>query len=157
MDVLNRFQGNILYFFNGPDLGFETEQEMIYWLFDNGVEEDVINRISFRPKVYAFFRNWMDMGLDRDILIKCIRYMELHGKNDSRDVTEEEWRNLLGEDYEDIIERDMINLPDIDLQELKNMQPFYLCGGGRNECLEEFRIFLDAFNVQYHIIEKLVY
>ena len=162
VNTLNTFQGNILYFFNGPELGFGEVSDMQEWLTSIGVDEDIAyNEISYRPKYYAFFRNWMDMGMDRDSLIKCIRYMESNGHNDSRDVPEEEWQNILGDDYtnyEDMIMGgDCINLPDIDMQELKTMQPFYLCGGGREECLEEMCILLDSFSIQYHVIERLTY
>jgi hypothetical protein len=32
-----------------------------------------------------------------------------------------------------------------------------LCGGGKDECLSEFRFLLEAFNIRYKLIDKLIY
>ena len=164
--TLNSFKGRIVVFFNGPDIDGDSKEKMIYFLFESGVEEEVIQRIEFKEKVYAFFRNWMDRGMDRGHIIKAIRYMVVNRINDSRDVSEEDWSKVFGgeegdwnefTDIPDIVSSDMINIPDINIAELKSYKNIYLCGGGENECLAEFRLILDSFNIKYTTIKSLIY
>lgn len=160
IDFLNDFRGPIIIFWNGEDLGMESKHEMIDFLLEWGISEEVLDQIIWREKVYAFFRPWMDSGMDRRNLIKAIRYMVSLNKNDSRDISEDQWKTLFGEewpDVESIIYGDSINIPDISLAELKTYSGCYLCGGGTDECLSEFRFLLEAFNIRYKIIKSLTY
>lgn len=157
---LNRHRGPIIVFWNGEDLGMESLEEMQMFLADWGVDETVLESIVWREKTYAFFRNWMDSGMDRRNLIKAIRYMVTTRRNDSRDITDEEWEKVFGDEWEDvsdIVSGDMINLPDISISELKRFSGCYLCGGGKDECLSEFRLLLESFNIPYKLVEHLVY
>ncbi len=158
---LNSHRGPIMIFWNGPELGMESQFEMYDFLTEWGVEEDVLDRIIWKEKTYAFFRNWMDMGMDRKNLIKAIRHMVMTRNNDSRKVSEEEWETVFGNEWSDvehiITSNDSINLPDISIPELKKYSGCYLCGGGRDECLSEFRFLLEAFNIRYKLIDNLVY
>lgn len=160
MDFLNKRTGKILAFFNGPELGFENSSEVAEYFVEHGLEHEKLDIIDFREKTYAFFRNWMDNGMERGDIIKAIRYMVSKNKTDSRDVSEEEWKSIYKEKYEslkDIIESDMISVPDIKISELKQLNGCYLCGGARDECLAEFRLIMDAFNIKYKLIGSLIY
>lgn len=81
---LNNFKGPIIIFWNGEDLGMEPKDDLYYFLLEYGVDEEVLDRIIWKEKVYAFFRNWMDMGMNRNHLIKAIRHMVMTRNNDSR-------------------------------------------------------------------------
>jgi hypothetical protein len=89
--------------------------------------------------------------------------MVMNRKNDSRDVTEEEWEKVFGDDWfkntdiSKIVTDDSINLPEISIAELKRYNGCYLCGGGRDECLAEFRLLMDAFNIKYKLVDRFIY
>ena len=74
----------IVFLFNGPELGFPSEDEYKYWLIENEMSEDLIDQIDFFDKGYAFFRNAMDAGLDENEILKLINYMYKNKINDSR-------------------------------------------------------------------------
>ncbi len=158
---LNSSKGPIVAFFNGLDVGIEDSKDSVasYYL-EHGVDEEVIERIDFKEKSYAFFRNWMDAGMERKYLIKAIRFMVMNRFVDSIDVSSEQWKELFGEDYSklsSIIESDSINLPDISLSNLKALGGCYLCGGAKDECLSEFRFLLESFNIPYKLVSSLIY
>jgi hypothetical protein len=44
-----------------------------------------------------------------------------------------------------------------EVNELRNMSPFYICGGGEKECLREVELLCNAFNIKYKRIKNLVY
>lgn len=161
VNFLNSYKGEIYYFYNGSDVGIDDNSYSISeWLMEYGVEEEVLNKIIFKEKYYAFFRNFMDQGMDRHEIIKIIRYMVMNRINDSRDIEEEQWKNILGKEYnnyEYIINSDNIHIPDISIGHLKTLNGCYLAGGGRDECLSEFRFLLEAFNIKYKLIKSLIY
>lgn len=161
ISLLNFHKGPIIVFWNGEDLGMDSKLDMQKFLMEWGIDEEVLDRIIWREKVYAFFRNWMDAGLDRKNLIKAIRYMVMNRIDDSRDATEEQWQSGFGDEYDDLshllLGEDNINLPDISISELKKLSGCYLCGGGKEECLSEFSFLLEAFNIRYKLIDSLIY
>ena len=159
---LSSAKGSITCFFNGPDVGVEDSKDSVaYYYLEHGVDEEVIERMEFKEKSYAFFRNWMDAGMERKDLIKAIRFMVMNRFVDSRDVSSEQWKDLFGENYKElsfIIEsEDNINLPDISLSNLKSLGGCYLCGGAKDECLSEFRFLLESFNIPYKLVSSLIY
>jgi len=158
---INNYTGTIICFYNGPDIGGDEEYTVKEYFLDNGIEEEKIDSIIFKEKVYAFFRNWMDAGISRKHIIQAIRYMVINKQWDSRDITEEEWQKIYGNDWpelkETIINDDMINIPDINISFLKQHSGCYLMGGGEEECLSEFRLLLEAFNIKYKLISELIY
>lgn len=161
INFLNHRTGEIVLFYNGEDVGVDNKIDVMGYYLDNGLDEDKLGSIIYREKTYAFFRNWMDAGMKRSDIIKAIRYMVTARKNDSRDVTEEEWIKVFGEsDYEglkDTIEMDSINIPDISISELKSWNGSLICGGGRHECFEELTLLFNAFNIKYTEIKSLIY
>jgi len=161
MPFLNKRQGKILAFFNGPDLGMEDSDEVMNYFIEHGLDEELASRVDFRAKTYAFFRPWMDSGMDRKNLIKAIRYMVLKRVNDSRDIDSSEWPAVFGDEYNDVEHivngNDSIFMPDVSLQELKQYSGCYLCGGGKDECLSEFRLILEALNIKYKLVGDFIY
>lgn len=101
------------------------------------------------------------MGMDRRNLIKAIRHLVMTRNNDSRKIEPEEWATVFGDEWNDVesivTSNDSINLPDISIPELKKLNGCYLCGGAQEECLSEFRFLLEAFNIRYRLIDKLIY
>lgn len=159
IDFLNKRNGNTYVFFNDEYMGCDTLEDVQYYYLENGLKEDKINTINWRPKQYAFFRNWMDFGIDEHDIIQAIRYMVMNRIYDSRDISDEILAKLLHDDESFIkfAKDDIITIPDINIAELKHNSPCYLCGGGYDECLKEIRILLNTFNIKYKVINNLVY
>jgi hypothetical protein len=161
MSYINGKSGTVLYFYNGPDIGGDELSEVQEYVLDHGLAYDKLEEIQFREKYYAFFRSWMDQGMSRKHLIKAIRYLVINKITDSRDVSEEDWQTLFGDDFDEVehlvMNDDAINIPEINVAELKRYNNCYLCGGGEEECLSEFRLLLEAFNIKYRILRRFVY
>ncbi len=163
VEFLNEQTKNVMYYYNGPNtVGEDSERDIKEWLMENGLEESKLNDITFFDKGYAFFRSFMDEGIDAHTLIKMIRHMYKKREWDSRDIENEEWQKVLGKDYTDDVENlldggDMINAPDIDINQLRKHSGGYICGGGKRECLAEVQLLMSAFNVKATEVRKYIY
>jgi hypothetical protein len=147
---------NYLYLYNGPELGFESEQDIKEWLIEtSGYDEEFIEKledINFFEKGYNFFRNSMDRGDSDEETISIIKLMLKKKVNDSRDLDEEDWEDLEVED----LGEDSINIPDV-LEELKKYNNIDICGGDKNECLKEVELCLDVLGKTYNRISKFIF
>lgn len=157
-------QGKILYYYNGPDtVGSDTKKDIINWLYEKSdYDEDLYNKlvsndVIWYDKGYAFFRGWMDNGADHAFIKKALRFMMEKRANDSRDIPVEEWEEKFPDDWRDEFIYDMIYLPDIPLNKLKQFSGSYLVGGGENECLAEVEILMSAFNIKGRKVKKFIY
>ena len=165
-EFLNNLEcDQLIFLFNGPDLGFPDEQEYKYWLLENGLNEEVLDGALFFDKGYAFFRNAMDNNLDEDVLANFVRFMYDNDIRDSRDMTREMWAKYLRlhrrtdkkEAYELLRDsEDCVNIPDL-MDFLKRYRNIMLTGGGVNECLKEVEIALKALNQPYQIYSDYTY
>lgn len=147
----------ILYLFNGPDLGFGDSDEILKFLYEDGLDYDEekiesLPTIKFFEKGYAFYRDMMDEDYSDSDIIKLIKYMLKHDYNTSEDLSDEEWKEL---DIEDLAPN-RIFIPDV-LDKLKDCNNIVLCGGGRNECLKEIEICLNVLNKPYKLLNKFIY
>lgn len=162
MKFLNNQRGSILMFINAEDTGLtiDTREDVIEYWTDSGFTD--WKRVEIVDKGYGFFRGWMDSGVDDGIIIRVIREMYRQGVTDSREL-------FGGEDSEDYV-TDMKNLgvpeevlvdPIIvewtSISQLKKYDGGYIMGGGRNECLREVELLMNAFNIKYRRIERFVY
>jgi len=98
--------------------------------------------------------------MDRRDIIKAIRYMVQNRITDSREIEDETWATVFGNSWgnvENIVTSDCIYMPDINIGELKSLGGCYLGGGGKDECLSEFRFLLESFNIKYTLVSNLVY
>ena len=166
---------NVLYFYNGETIGTDEDEGTISeWLanlvyeydpYDD--EEDEMherwNQIyaTFRQsatwydKGYGFFRDWMDMGVSETTLIRTIRYMVMNRVYDSRDIDDKALKDLLKEDFHRKIGN--IHIPSISLGQLKQFDGCHLCGGGKEECLKEVQLLMNAFNIKYRLLERFIF
>ena len=151
-------QKKILYLYNGPDtVGEDSKNDIIEWLLENGLDSDKLKDITWIDKGYGFFRGWMDQGIDNSIIKKVLKYMVVHIINDSRDIENLEEVVDVGDEYEEWMEDEPINLPDILISKLKKFNKGYLCGGGVDQCLKEFMILLSVFNIKYKLVRDFVF
>jgi hypothetical protein len=156
---------NIVFLYNGQDtLGMVSESEYIDWLFDLGIDEEVINNATFYDKGYAFFRFCMDNSIDEDAIVDLVKYMMTNDITDSRDIDEDMWNDFMNstnhsrQDVRDLLENadDLINIPEL-MEFLQNKNNIALTGGGVNECLKEVEIALLALDKPYSIISEFTY
>lgn len=154
--------GNILMFVNAEDTGLteDTIYDIKEWYEEYGFDD--WDRVEIIDKGYGYLRSWMDQGVKPSTIIKAIRIMYQHKINDSREIVEdfddhdsyEKWKEILDDDY---IPEDSISVNWISVKKLKEYNNCYIVGGGRNECLREVELLMNAFNVKYTRIDSLVY
>lgn len=156
-------QGRILYYYNGPDtVGSDTKSQIIDWLYEvSDYDDELFNKLNHRDTIwydkgYAFFRGFLDQGVDTSTIKKAVRYMMSKKVNDSREIEPEEWIEVLPE-LEGVYFEDMINLPDIPLNVLKRWSGSYIVGGGKNECLKEVQLLMSIFNIKAKEVRKFIY
>lgn len=146
---------DILVFYNGEDVGIEdTADEVLNMFIDRDLDESIARNMQLREKSYAWLRNFMDEGMDASLIIAIVRYMVMNRINDSRELEAETMAQIIGQDnyeqWEYLIEGgDMINIPDIAIDELKSMSGALIGGGGQHECLKEIQLLMNAFNIKY--------
>jgi hypothetical protein len=153
----------LTFLFNGPELGFPDENAYKYWLYENGLKEEVLDYATFYDKGYAFFRSCMDQGGDTEELINLVKFMISKDVNDSRDMDDQdlwdEFQSIYGgDDIRELMElsEDAINIPEL-MSELQGYSNIVLTGGGINECLKEVEIALDALGKPYNTFERFTY
>jgi len=161
----NAENNRIVFLYNGAEtLAMVDENEYRYWLFDLGIEEDVLDHAKFYDKGYAFFRYCMDSNIDVDNIVDLVQYMINNNINDSREIDEDMWNDYIQttehdqEDVRELLENadDMINVPDL-MDFLKYFSNIVVFGGGINECLKEVEIALLALNKNYDILNQYTY
>lgn len=157
--MLNDLTGRAIIMYNNEELTQDTIEDIQQYYIDYGLDPERLedSRIKFVEKEYAFFRGWMDNGISDSTILKVVRAMVMQRKNDSRMI---DLASILPENELVYVEdlADSIWLPEwADINMLRNLSPFYMMGGGRNECLREIELVCNAFNIRYKRIDKLVY
>lgn len=159
----NQQNGKILMFVNAESDGLTTDtisDIKEYWV-DSGFNKDW-STVDIVDKGYGYLRSWMDQGVSDKSIQTAIRIMYQKKISDSREIVEdfddtlstEKWRELLDDSS---IPNDMIAVNWLSISKLKALSPFYLVGGGRDECLKEVELMLNAFNIRYKKIDSLIY
>lgn len=139
----------------GEDADFEDpnyDEEPINW-----------NRFTIIDKGYGYLRPWMDSGIPERTIIKTIRLMYQQKVSDSRDLVIPHDEKHMTPDIMEIKKAldqmgdDPIYVNWISVAQLKRFSGSYIVGGGRNECLREVELLMNAFNIKYKRIDSLVY
>lgn len=120
-----------------------------------GMEPDLFDRVKFLEKPYAFFRGWMDNGVDEDEIVEVLKEMRRRGKCDSRDLPIEDIAELssrganLG---------DPLILPEeLEDERAYRGHAWRICGGGYHECLREVELWLTSRDIKFERLEHLTY
>jgi len=173
IDFVNKQTGNVLMLVNADDSGVSNDtidSIKMYWEdtireeSGNYEDENLINwnRFEIIDKGYGYLRGWMDQGVDDAAIIKTIRLMYQQKESDSRELFD-------GEDSPEYIDNmaslgvpeevldDAISIGWLDISHLRKYNGAYLVGGGREECLREVELLMNAFNIKYKRIDSLVY
>lgn len=171
--VINQ-TGPVLMFVNAEDTGITNDsiQDVkAYWQdtvrgtdytdteYDDSDSGDSIDwrRFTIVDKGYGYFRSWMDQGLNPGTIIRVIRALYQKKVYDSRDLDPEYFKQLVGTEWQDWMIDDPIIVEWTSVAQLKRFQGAYIMGGGRNECLREVELLMNAFNISYKRIDHLVY
>lgn len=125
------------------------------------VLQQKLQNATYYQKEFGFLRPFMDHGISDAVLIEIMRAMYQNKVNDSRDLELESMSERVQQD----LNRNGIRWEDegISLQDwipitlLKQLSPFYLVGGGRDECLREIELVCNTFNIRYTRVDSLIY
>jgi len=154
--------GQLTFLFNGDNIGMISEANYKYWLYDNGLDEEIIESSNFYDKGYGFFRYCMDKSIDEDTMINLIRYMIEKDVFDTRELDEDFWNEYIerygSENVRKLLEfaDDSMAIPDL-MDELKNYYNIMLCGGGIDECLKEVELALKVLDKPYTVLTEYTY
>lgn len=168
--------GPVLMFVNAEDMG-QTGDTVAgvkqYWedtvreITGDEEKPDPVNwsRFQIVDKGYGYFRSWMDEGVNPAVIIRVIRTLYANKVNDTRLLFggeddpgyEDAMRKLVGPEFKDWMLSDPIITEWTSVAQLKRFNGAYIVGGGRDECLREVEILMNAFNIRYKRIDSLVY
>lgn len=119
------------------------------------MEPELLERVTFLEKPYAFLRGWMDNGVPEDEIVTVLREMRQRRKNDSRDLPEEviEEHSSRAADL-----ADAVFLPyELESETAYRIPSWRICGGGYNECLRELELWLASCDIEFERLEHLTY
>ena len=155
----NSQTGKVLMFVNAERDGLTSDtitDIKIYWE-DSGFNPDNWNRVEVVDKGYGYFRTFMDNDVSDAAIIRLIRYMYQSKKHSTNDMTEAELQEIFGTEYEHWMTYEHFSINWTSVAKLKEYSGAYLYGGGRNECLKEVTLLMNAFNIKYKLVERLIY
>lgn len=155
MKTINNHEGNIILFVN-EELTDDSMDDIKMWWLENGMDESVLERATLYDKGYGLLRDWMDMGIDNEVIIKALHYMNKNNLYSSDDIDIED--ETLSEEIKDALEAGVIHANFLEESIIQKISKDYLLiGGGKNECLEEVKIFLEYEGKRAEPIEHLIY
>ena len=185
IDFVVKQTGPVLFFVNAEDQGLtgDTIRSIKeYWnnavcpederyTYDEETDEYVKNpncptinwnRFQVVDKGYGYFRSWMNHGIEPATIIATIRELYAQKISDSRELkfppfnkrtpTQSLIRDAVNE-----MNGDPLSVNWTSVAQLKKFSGAYIVGGGRNECLREVELLMNAFNIRYRRIDSLVY
>ena len=167
IQFVNKQTGPVLMFVNAETHGVSGDTMdgiKLYWE-DSGFDPRNWQRITLEDKGYGYFRSWMDEGGDPALVIKMIRKLYQEKQNDSRMLFggednpnyEEQMKQFVGNGFMPWMLDEPFIVEWTSVAQLKRFSGAYLMGGGRNECLREVELLMNAFNIRYKRIDSLVY
>ena len=183
MNFVQKQTGPVLFFINAEDQGMSgdsIQQIQQFWdetLGTEGEEGEDDNgeyyynepespidwrRFEIVDKGYGYLRSWMDHGIEPSIIIATIREMYAQKVSDTRDLEFPAFnrrtttQSLIQGAIEEM-QDDPMTVGWASVAQLKRFNGAYLVGGGRDECLREVELLMNAFNIKYKRIDSLVY
>jgi len=120
------------------------------------------SRFQVVDKGYGYFRAWMDHGIEESTIIATIRELYKQRVNDTRELEFPPFnrrtatQSLIQGAIEEM-DGDPLIVEWTSIAQLKKFSGAYLVGGGRNECLREVELLMNAFNIRYKRVDSLVY
>jgi hypothetical protein len=185
INFVNKQTGPVLMFVNAEDQGLTGDSVASikqYWndticpeeeryTYDEESDEQIENtncptinwsRFTIADKGYGYLRSWMDHGIEPSTIIATIREMYAQKVSDTRELRFPPFNRrtttqslIMGAIEE--MEDDPMTVGWTSVAQLKRFNGAYLVGGGRDECLREVELLMNAFNIKYKRIDSLVY
>ena len=115
------------------------------------------SRFQVADKGYGHIRAYMDQGISDAAIIRLIRHLYMNKLNDARDLDLQTLQQIIGTEYQDWMEDEGFSINWTSVAQLKKFNGSYLVGGGRNECLREVELLMNAFNIKYRRVDSLIY
>jgi hypothetical protein len=168
IQFVNDSRAPCLMFVNAEQEGLTSDTVVdvkMYWE-DSGFDPDNWNRVEVFDKGYGYLRAWMDIGIEDGHIVRVIREMYSQKINDSRDLfggDEDKIEEFLKPVARSINTEPQYLVDDplivgwVAMDQLKRYNNCYLIGGGRQECLKEVALLMNAFNIKYKMIDDLIY
>lgn len=164
ISFVNAQTGPILMLVNAEDQGLsgDTINDIKMYWNESGFNEENWYRVKIINKGYGYLRSWMDQDVPYSTIIKTIRLMYQQKVTDSRQLEFPAFNERTPE-ITDIMntvqamDGDGISVEWLAVSLLKKFNNAYIMGGGRNECLREVELLMNAFNIHYKRIDSLVY
>jgi len=166
-------RGPILMYVNADETGITEDsvehdiypfwEDLFEYNGDDFYSSDGLDKMEFFDKGYGYLRAWMDNNIPANVIIKTIREMYKQKVSDSRELFSEAedyeyaMEEFLGSNYDPFMLDDPVSVGWVAMDQLKRYNNCYLIGGGRHECLAELAILMNAFNIKYTMIDKLIY
>jgi hypothetical protein len=155
--------GPVLMFVNAEEMGLtgDTVQSIKEFWEDFSPDIDW-RRFEIVDKGYGYLRSWMDHGIEESTIVATIRELYNQKISDTRDLQfpasnrRTPHQTLIMGALEEMNDDPLI-VNWISISQLKRYSGSYIMGGGRNECLREVELLMNAFNIKYKRIDKLVY
>lgn len=158
--INKRTSNKTLMFFNGTEVTEDDADDIKYWWYENGMQEDTIEELTWVEKEHGYFRSWMDNGISDDVMIKVIREMYLQKVSDTRDLFDgdvEKLSEFVGDEWEEWMKGDPMSINWTNVGLLKQYNGCYICGGGEHECLREITLLMNAFNIKYTLLQQFIF
>jgi len=174
-------RGTIMMYVNADETGMTEDnvEHDIYPFWEeafaaNGLDfyDTAFNQMEWFDKGYGYLRGWMDYHIADRIIVQVIRKMYQQKVSDSRelwggdeDVLIDYVKHICGGGGRihsmcptiQPLRTEPIQVGWVAVNQLKRYNNCYLIGGGRNECLKEVSLLMNAFNIKYTVIDELVY
>tara|TARA_R110002153_G_scaffold63663_1_gene170711 strand:- start:660 stop:1262 length:603 start_codon:yes stop_codon:yes gene_type:complete len=153
---------SILVLYNGPDLGLDSEQEVVDFYLEeldyNDDADGLLSKMKFFDKGYGFFRDYIDTCvIDHEEIINLVKYMIKNNIDDVRDLSSKDFENL---SIVDITPSTAEDYP-LHIPELADILPSWydsdMIGGAENECMEEVDILAKALGIKLNKVKKFIY
>ncbi|MBK3780145.1 hypothetical protein G3A43_07730 [Paraburkholderia aspalathi] len=140
----------------GEGITADTEDDVRDYLREMGARPGKLAACRFIQKGHGYFRSFMDEGVDHDTIIQVGAAMMRTNTHSSQLL---DLPGLLGDtiDVDALPEGEAIHLPSFDARSLSGFDAFETCGGGREECLAEFELYLAMKGVPFIRLPHLVY
>jgi hypothetical protein len=148
----------LLALFVNEELSGDTEDCVKMFWQEHGASDELLQRIHWAEKPYAFLRGWMDQGVTAEEIVCVLQHMHGRGVWDSRDLSIEELEPLCSTGAS----RDSPLFRDRDVEAVAQRMTRHdgcwnTCGGGRDECLAETELVLQACGVEFERLSHLTY
>ena len=162
--------GPILMFVNAEEHGLTDDtwdDIQVYWDDELGIDYDQSfwSRVQVVDKGYGYFRGWMDGSVPDRHIIQLIRFMYQNKMNDIRDdmdavydfMSKNEKSGTVVDWEDEWMEDEAFSINWTSVAQLKRFSGSYIMGGGKEECLREVELLMNAFNIKYKEISEFIY